>query len=60
MTDLTPILVDIASTPRQNYCHCGNPKDATALFCVGCLNERHAERMQEFLSFHRDIYGEDI
>lgn len=60
MTDLIPILVDIASTPRQNYCHCGEPIRPLELFCSGCYNQRHAERMQEFKSFHRDIYGEDV
>lgn len=60
MTDLTPILVDIVSTPRQNYCHCGEPMGPDDLFCIGCRCERWADKIQEDRQLQRDIYGEDV
>jgi hypothetical protein len=57
MDELTKTLIDIATL--QNFCHCGEPISRDKLFCVGCLNERHAERVRAREELVRAVYGDE-
>lgn len=59
MSDLIKTIVEIARI-QLDFCHCGNPKNPSDLFCVSCRCERYAERKSGERELSRAIYGPDV